>query len=50
MAFGKKEKRSQSLELLSLERKDALPIVLHADDGPAFGVGFIKRLIEFADT
>src|SRR5436190_18547127 len=29
--------------------KNACPIVLHADDGPTFGVGFIERLAEFAD-
>src|SRR5438552_4483527 len=29
--------------------KNRGPVVLHADDGPAFGVGFIERLVESAD-
>ncbi len=29
--------------------EDFLPVVFHADDGPAFGGGFVQGLVEFAD-
>lgn len=32
-----------------LEGEDLLPVVFHADDGPAFGGGFIESLVELAD-
>ena len=35
--------------LFPFERKYALPVFLHVDNGPAFGLGGVKRLVEFAD-
>ncbi len=32
-----------------LEGEDFFPVILHADYGPAFGVGLIEGLIKFAD-
>jgi hypothetical protein len=34
---------------LPFERKYALPVLLHVDNGPAFGLGGVERLVEFAD-
>jgi hypothetical protein len=30
------------------ERKDRLPVVLHIDNRPAFRLGFVERLVQFA--
>src|SRR5215203_5273059 len=35
--------------LFSYERKYAIPIVLHAYDGPAFRLGLVERFVEVAD-
>jgi hypothetical protein len=31
------------------ERKYTLPVFLHVDNGPAFRLGGVERLVEFAD-
>lgn len=29
-----------------LEGEDFLPVIFHADDGPAFGVGFVEGFVD----
>src|SRR6266480_4488666 len=50
LLFSFSKMRSSMKEEVSFCRwKNGRPIVFHADDGPAFVLGFIERLVEFAD-